>query len=377
MKLVWLNRITILLSCLGIFVAGVMSYSSLANKQVPCLAGSSSCAQLASSPFGSWLGLPVAYYGFVGYCLLLTLGILRFFQPERFKLYTTVGLIISAIGTLASFWLTFAALGLMQQACNWCLASAGAMIAICLIHAYMTQVGEATDEYRSEKPITFGALGLVAAFALIGITAAQMNAGLETINQQIRPTSLGAVEANQIIPTPMKTKGNQDAKVTVVEFADIRCGGCRLAWSQTKRIFDKYQGRLRLGFRHFPIKRPGHENAGQAAQIAEFAGSKGKFFEYMDAVFDASNNERVKTLDGLISIATNVGLDPAEVGNAINADDHPSLEGVLADVSLALKLGIQATPTYLVIANGKVEATTIDKLEGVLAREPYASLLRQ
>src|SRR5690606_40079899 len=79
------------------------------------------------------------------------------------------------------------------------------------------------------------------------------------------------------------TKGPSDAQVTLVEFADFQCPGCKATTGVLKAISQKYPTQVRIVYRHFPL--PQHPLAQPAAAAAEAAGAQGKFWEMHDLIF--------------------------------------------------------------------------------------------
>ena len=101
-------------------------------------------------------------------------------------------------------------------------------------------------------------------------------------------------------------EGDPDAPVTLVEYADYECPYCGAAYSVIKRVQKHFGKRLRFVFRNFPLTQI-HPEAENAAEIAEFAGAHGRFWEMHDALFDAQDRDFD---DAVINdVAKKVGLD--------------------------------------------------------------------
>lgn len=78
-------------------------------------------------------------------------------------------------------------------------------------------------------------------------------------------------------------KGNANAAVTIVEFADFECPGCKLAAAEMKTFINDNIADVKIFFMHFPLST--HQNAERAAIAAEAAGKQGKFWEMHDKLF--------------------------------------------------------------------------------------------
>ena len=67
----------------------------------------------------------------------------------------------------------------------------------------------------------------------------------------------------------LNTVPNSD--VTVVEFLDFECEGCRAAFPMVEKLRSEYGDRVNFVVRYFPI--PSHFNAERAARAVEAAGA--------------------------------------------------------------------------------------------------------
>ncbi len=73
--------------------------------------------------------------------------------------------------------------------------------------------------------------------------------------------------------------------VTLVEYADLQCPACKLYHPDLKQLLVDYKGQLRLVFKHFPLTSI-HPNAQEAAIASEAVNKQGKFFEYIDILYE-------------------------------------------------------------------------------------------
>src|SRR5215469_1256505 len=71
-----------------------------------------------------------------------------------------------------------------------------------------------------------------------------------------------------------RVKGNPDAPVTIVEFADFQCPFCRKAEPTLLELLKKYNGRVKLAYRDFPLSQI-HGNAEIAAEASHCALDQG------------------------------------------------------------------------------------------------------
>jgi protein-disulfide isomerase len=141
---------------------------------------------------------------------------------------------------------------------------------------------------------------------------------------------------------PARVKGNPDAPVTVVEFSDFQCPYCRRAHDVLKEVLSKYDGKVKLAYRDFPLSQI-HPNAESAAEASRCAGAQGKFWQYHDSLFaeqskldKASLTDRAKKL-GLDAKAFQRCLDSGEFKEQIQADEQDGQ-----------KVGVTGTPGFFV-----------------------------
>jgi protein-disulfide isomerase len=139
-------------------------------------------------------------------------------------------------------------------------------------------------------------------------------------------------------------KGRAGAPVTLVLFSDFQCPFCARANPAVKEIEDAYPGQVRIAWKHLPL--PMHKNAVPAALATEAARAQGgsaKFWAMHDKLFA---NQGALSADAFEGYARGLGLDLAR----FRADlASPKLRArVDEDAQLAAKLGISATPTFVV-----------------------------
>lgn len=137
-------------------------------------------------------------------------------------------------------------------------------------------------------------------------------------------------------------QGPTDAPVTLVEYGDFECPHCGRAYPMVKAVQRSMGKNLRFVFRHFPLT-SSHEHAEHAAEIAEAAGDRGKFWEMHDLLFehqDALEDEQ------LIAYAGTLGIDPAWAAAALERGAFR--ERVREDVSSGAKSGVNGTPTFYI-----------------------------
>lgn len=139
--------------------------------------------------------------------------------------------------------------------------------------------------------------------------------------------------------------GPANAKVTVIEFFDFRCPGCK-AVAHDYRALMAAHPEARFVFKDWPILDRGDDITSQyAARAALAAHQQGKYLE----VYDALMTERALSIEAIDAILAAHGVDMARAKAAIAA---PDTTRHIADIhTTAAALRLRGTPTFFV--NGK------------------------
>src|ERR1700741_2231222 len=80
-------------------------------------------------------------------------------------------------------------------------------------------------------------------------------------------------------------EGSEDALVTLVEYGDFQCPHCGTAYPVVKNLQRHFGNKLRFVFRHFPLTEM-HPYAAAAAESAEFAGVRKRFWDMHDGIYE-------------------------------------------------------------------------------------------
>ena len=140
-------------------------------------------------------------------------------------------------------------------------------------------------------------------------------------------------------------RGPTDAKVTIVEFSDFECPFCSKAEESVNQVMEKYAGKVKLVFRHYPLSF--HPHAPKAAEAAACANDQGKFWEMHKQLFA---NQKALSVDELKQHAVAVGLDKAKFDECLDTGKNKAL--VEADTKAGSDVGVTGTPAFFI--NGKL-----------------------
>lgn len=162
----------------------------------------------------------------------------------------------------------------------------------------------------------------------------------------------GAEAVNPIVTTSVEdnpVKGQEDAPVTIVEYADFECPVCQQFYEQTMPpILERYvsSGQVRIVYKNFPL--PMHDNAMSAAVAGECAYRQDGFWEFHNKLYD---NQNRLSRENYVSWAEQTGLNTTQFRTCL--DDETVREEVNQDKSEGRQVGVTGTPSFVVGKTGR------------------------
>jgi len=168
-------------------------------------------------------------------------------------------------------------------------------------------------------------------------------------NNQAKPVLDIAADARNV-------KGEGD--IVIVEFSDFQCPACAGVQEPLKKILDKYEKKVKIVYRHFPLTSI-HPYAMVSAQAAEAAGKQGKFWDMHDLLYKRQADwSKAEPRQLFIEYAKEIGLDEVKFVMDLESDEVKRI--VNKDLVDATKNRLNATPSFFV--NGV--ATSFAQIEG-------------
>lgn len=168
---------------------------------------------------------------------------------------------------------------------------------------------------------------------------------------------------------PLPVLGKNDAKVTVIEFADFQCPFCEKWFTESgANLIKDYvnTGKVKFAYRHFAFL---GEESNWAAEASECANEQGKFWQYHDFLFKNQNgeNQGAFTKDKLKGFAANLGLNTTQFNSCL--DSGKFVSRVTDDTSAGQVAGVTGTPTIFVNGQALVGAQPYSALKAVIDQE--------
>lgn len=160
--------------------------------------------------------------------------------------------------------------------------------------------------------------------------------------------------------------GSKDAPVTLIEFSDYECPFCKRHFDQTYAQLKKDYidtGKVKMVFRDYPL--PFHDplatTQAMAATCAREQGGDEAYFKFHDEVFKTTqSNGQGMTVDGLYTIATNLGLNAANLKSCVESNKYK--EEVTKDIADGGAAGVTGTPSFVIgksTGDGVIEGTIL------------------
>lgn len=158
---------------------------------------------------------------------------------------------------------------------------------------------------------------------------------------------------------PARVEGSPAAPVTIVEFGDFQCPFCGRVEPTLADLLKKYEGRVKLAFRDFPLAAI-HVHAEEAAEAARCAEAQGKFWPMHDAMY--SEQSKLRGPD-LIETAGRLGMDRASFAACLKSGKYKA--AIQQDVAAGTKAGVTGTPTFFIngrFLEGSVPSAQFEKI---------------
>jgi protein-disulfide isomerase len=225
----------------------------------------------------------------------------------------------------------------------------------------------ATRKSASSKsfPLIIGAIAIVGVGALGYVLSRPQK--VVTLDPSLPP-----VTASGFI------KGNPNAAVQVVEFADFECPGCgQFATVTEPDVMSRFveTGEISFRFMDYPLTEI-HPNAVAAHNAAHCAGEQEKFWPMHDQIFLRQHEWNTQATRSpkrvLETIAQSVGLDMGKWNDCF--DTGRMLPVIAANRAEALRMRASSTPTFIFNDRMVSQVLTFDQFRQLVTEAKVAAL---
>jgi len=155
--------------------------------------------------------------------------------------------------------------------------------------------------------------------------------------------------------------GPSDAKVTVVEFSDLKCGFCGRLATALAEVKPDYVDRVQFVSKQFPLGR--WPESQKAAEGAHAAHAQGKHQEFAKEVYA---NQRTFNDSMIFEIAEGIGLDMDRFRSEL--DSNQWADQVRRDTAEGRAAGVSGTPSLFLNGERIGGALSADQLRAALDR---------
>ena len=333
-----------------------------------------SCTQAYLSPYGSFLGVPVALAGVFFFAIVLALAALSGRKtPRAGESAPAYIFALSTVGLAFTLYLGYASFFILHAVCILCLTTYVAVIAIFIISGGATSVPMTSLPGRAGRDlktlVSSPAALMVAALLAVGAisfkmvfpketaaeTAAQTPADYPALTDQQKAEVEKWWDVQPKVDVPVPSDG---AAVLMVKFNDYQCPPCRQTYEAYGPLLAKWAktGKFKFVLKHFPLDSecngaaPGgpHPAACEAAAAVVMAHRKNDgSAEKLEHWLFSHQGPPILTPDEVKTAARDVAGIPD-----FDAKYASTLIEVKNDAGMGAMLGVKSTPTFFI--NGHI-----------------------
>lgn len=159
--------------------------------------------------------------------------------------------------------------------------------------------------------------------------------------------------------------------ITLVEFSDTECPFCKKFHGPMRDALTTYEGKISWAYEHFPLDSL-HQKARSEANATECAADQGKFWEYIDKLFEITPSNDGLPEEELFTIAENLGLKKTKFKECVEKESFA--KQVQEDADYAVSLGVEATPTTMIVNS---DGIVVDVISGAVQLPQMSSRIER
>lgn len=331
-------------------------YTDIGYESFCAISKAINCDTVSQSPYSIFSGMPVAIWGFFGYCfcilILLFARIAHAGEKRIWQLLFAISVIYSFISIIFAVVSTV----YIKSYCIMCIISYGINFLLVfyswlIIRRFGDKEGIITGLCRDFQFIVSKKKLYLSLFIPFTALLVSVNIFIPAY-WNLTPPPLSANISKGITKDGHPWIGaSQNPELIITEYTDYLCFQCKKMHFFIRHIIEKNPDKIRLIHKHYPmdneynpfVKKPFHIGSGEMAILSVYALSKGKFWEMNDALFSVDKKEK---LIDLYKLAQKTGLDSKELAAA--RYDNKIRQALWLDIKAGLKFGITGTPAYVI-----------------------------
>ena len=328
------------------------------------------CDTVSQSPYAIFLDLPVAFWGVMGYMLLLFLiGVSQYKKTQPADLWNLI-FWLSLVYSFISVVLALVSTVYIHAWCIMCILSYGinfgvSFLSWIILRRFDTR-GRISGWRSDTQLIRTQPWRFLPGFLIVICICLLAWIHLPRYWEMSPPTEIEHLKRGETAEG-YPWIGADYPEITITEFSDYMCFQCKKMHFFLRQMVAQHPEKIRLIHRHFPMDRhynplvtdDYHSGAGKMAMIALYAQAKGQFWKVNDLLFDvASKKQDFNTR----TFAAFMDVEKAEIVAAL--DHKPFRLRLKHDIAVGIDQGITGTPGFNI--DGTVHLGTIP--EGVLKK---------
>ena len=149
----------------------------------------------------------------------------------------------------------------------------------------------------------------------------------------------------------------------MVEYSEFQCPFCSRVIPDTKRLLQKYEGKIAYSVRDYPLSF--HNRAKPAAIAAKCASNQGKYWEMYHKLFE---NQRALSDDDFKSYAASIGLKVDQFNKCVK-NPGEAAKTIEENFQSGAALGVTGTPAFFINGRRLTGARSYAEFESIIEEE--------
>lgn len=188
-----------------------------------------------------------------------------------------------------------------------------------------------SQRVQAVKPWAYSSGELTSALTMYGVT---------------RPDGRTVVPGLEIVNAE-RSYGSATSKFTIIQYSDFECPACKAHYPELMNLVDSSGGNISLVFKHIPAHGKTSMNEAIASECAALQDGNNGFFKMAGLIFESTEGNGSGVVRPVGQLAKELNLDHREFMHCM--DQQTPIGKVRADLDEAIGLGIQQTPSTLLV----------------------------
>lgn len=343
------------------------NYMDIGYQSFCAISQAVNCDTVAQSPYAVFWNVPLGVWGLAGYFVFF--GFMVLFRPWKNKssmqAWAGGALVLTAVFSVISLLLAAIAIFKIHSHCLMCIVLYGVNFSLFYACWLLWRRSASTNMTERLKNQILFFRENISRFFLLGAGFLVISGVLVVFYPKYWQFPTLSNDSAAMVRFGITDDGSpwigaENPVLTIEEYADYMCFQCGKMHTHLRQLVNRYPDKIRLVHRHFPlddtinpvVKENVHPNSGLISLFAIMAQDAGLFWPVNDLLF---RDAREKGVIQLGDIGKQVHLDMTRFEKKITNKAY--IEKLGKDIQEGLRLGITATPSYVI--DGKVYAGNI------------------